>query len=341
MKKVHIFRALLIFFLLHLSTSLNAEPKRYDLSWIGSGGYSADGYFIFDDSLVLGDVVEKNELMDFNFTVNTPEGNSLQSYDLYNQSYFEFHFDITNEIILYGSNQLNFTVGEFQEGSPASGLIVTNPSGYVFATPLGCGGFVEPELWFDNGFCMGDLLDSGGTDIQVSLSQESAVWLVQGTPYDDLLEGSSHLDRILCGSGNDIANGLEGNDYLSGYKGDDILHGGAGNDILLGGVGNDILIGGLGKDKLRGYAGNDIFRFTSLLDSTKENPDRIILFEKGSDLIDLSGLGFTEITQGYPIGNELAYLYLSSSNRTYVRSRTGFFFFLDGNIELGNEDFIF
>ena len=69
-----------------------------------------------------------------------------------------------------------------------------------------------------------------------------------GTLFDDVIDGSEEIDKILAGFGNDVVNGYSGDDVISGGDGNDTLLGGAGNDTLDGGTGNDVLLGGLGAD---------------------------------------------------------------------------------------------
>jgi hypothetical protein len=83
--------------------------------------------------------------------------------------------------------------------------------------------------------------------------------------------------------------GGAGNDTIAGGGGVDYLAGGAGNDTLYGLGGQDFLTGGAGQDTLRGGAGSDHFRYTSVGDSTVDNPDRILDLE-GWDVIDLTGI---------------------------------------------------
>jgi len=74
--------------------------------------------------------------------------------------------------------------------------------------------------------------------------------VINGTPGNDNLTGTS---------GNDIINGSEGDDVLTGLRAWDVLNGGDGNDILSGGKGFDNLNGGLGNDTIEGGGGNDVF----------------------------------------------------------------------------------
>ncbi|MAD37322.1 MAG: hypothetical protein CMO30_22120 [Tistrella sp.] len=96
---------------------------------------------------------------------------------------------------------------------------------------------------------------------------------VNGSNFDDVLDGDANANHLI---------GFSGNDILSGRDGDDILD---------GRYGNDILIGGMGADRLAGGDGADIFRYISVGESTKviANRDTIKDFSSSEgDRIDLS-----------------------------------------------------
>ncbi|WP_225774665.1 putative Ig domain-containing protein [Pseudomonas sp. Marseille-Q5115] len=116
--------------------------------------------------------------------------------------------------------------------------------------------------------------------------------------------------------------GTSGKDTLTGTAANEQLLGLAGADTLNGGAGNDILVGGAGIDKLTGGAGADIFRFTTLTDSYRTSStsysDTITDFVVGVDKIDLSGLGYTGLGNGY--NGTLFLQYSSSSNTTYIKN---------------------
>ena len=62
------------------------------------------------------------------------------------------------------------------------------------------------------------------------------------------------------------------------------------NNLIVGNAGRNVLAGGGGKDYLRGEGGADLFRFESVADSVVGQPDTVLDFVRGADLIDLSGL---------------------------------------------------
>ncbi len=102
-----------------------------------------------------------------------------------------------------------------------------------------------------------------------------------GLAGDDIITGNGGNDTLSGNKGNDIISGGTGNDQLLGGKGDDNLNGGEGDDTLIGATGSDLLISGTGRDIfVLGGAGTD-----TLID-----------FQKGQDLIGLSGgLSFNQV----------------------------------------------
>lgn len=71
---------------------------------------------------------------------------------------------------------------------------------------------------------------------------------VNGSLFDDYIEGDNLANLLSGNDGDDEIVGLGGDDLLFGGNGDDILSGDAGDDILTGGLGADLLEGGEGFD---------------------------------------------------------------------------------------------
>ncbi|MAP95038.1 MAG: hypothetical protein CMK07_08820 [Ponticaulis sp.] len=156
----------------------------------------------------------------------------------------------------------------------------------------------------------GDRFDLGGGSDLISYSTSSSAIhadLQAGRGYsgyargDVLIEvenlfGSAFEDHLLGDTGINELYGFDGDDILEGRGGNDELYGLDDNDDLLGGSGNDQLIGGLGGDDLTGGTGADVFVYEAISDSavTGIGRDRILDFEKGVDLIDLSALGIQD-----------------------------------------------
>lgn len=122
-----------------------------------------------------------------------------------------------------------------------------------------------------------------------------------GTGNDDVMGGFGD-DRLIGGTGNDTLRGSAGNDTADGGDGDDVVNTNAGNDMLTGGAGNDTLRGGVGDDMLNGGMDDDllfggfgadvlIFDFTSGVGA-----DTVQGFEQGTDLIDLQGATFDDLS---------------------------------------------
>ena len=74
--------------------------------------------------------------------------------------------------------------------------------------------------------------------------------LTGGDGDESLLRGSSEIDSIDGGPGNDILQGQESADTLTGGDGNDTLSAGDGNDTVNGGPGVDVFNGSGGDDTL-------------------------------------------------------------------------------------------
>ncbi len=205
----------------------------------------------------------------------------------------------------------------------------------------------------------------GDGDDRVINGDNQAFNFIDGGSGNDFIVGEFGDDTLLGGDGDDSLHagddlddsnfGLEegGADSMEGGDGNDELYGEVGNDSLDGGSGSDTLHGGLGMDTLTGGSGADIFQFLRLLDSAKNYTtgefvvDGITDFEKGTDKIDVSELGFTGLGDGN--GTTLDFSYSSSTDRTYIKNREvgeeGFRFevFIEGDQTdaLDANDFIF
>ena len=84
---------------------------------------------------------------------------------------------------------------------------------------------------------------------------------IYGQDGGDALTGGAGVDRLFGDAGVDFLNGGDGNDLLYGGVNGDVVSGEAGNDILYGGDGSDTLTGGAGVDLLYGGNGLDTFSF--------------------------------------------------------------------------------
>jgi len=149
------------------------------------------------------------------------------------------------------------------------------------------------------------------SSVENAIGSDYADWL-QGGRDDNEIRGEGGNDFLTGGSGDDILRGGDGNDDLRGGSHDDALYGDAGSDAIYGGYQDDDLWGGSGNDHLDGESGRDVLRggsgddtLTGGSDSDDDylygnagsdvfiffdaiGADRIMDFEDGSDLIDLS-----------------------------------------------------
>ncbi|PVZ19510.1 parallel beta-helix repeat (two copies) [Pseudomonas sp. URIL14HWK12:I9] len=95
-----------------------------------------------------------------------------------------------------------------------------------------------------------------------------------------------------------------------------------GKDVLVGTASDDLIIGGAGADKLTGGDGHDTFRFEQISDSYRDAStsyaDLITDFDPAQDSLDLAGLGFSGLGNGY--AGTLAVQYNASTDRTYLKS---------------------
>jgi Ca2+-binding RTX toxin-like protein len=79
---------------------------------------------------------------------------------------------------------------------------------------------------------------------------------LDGTPYTPP-SGTSIMDNIASGSGNDSITGSAGSNTILGQRGNDTIDGGTGADFLYGGLGDDSILGQSAFDTLYGDEGND------------------------------------------------------------------------------------
>lgn len=196
-----------------------------------------------------------------------------------------------------------------------------------------------------------------GSAITVSLLEAGAQTISAAGGVDTLsnfenVVASKASDTVLGNNQDNTITGLTGNDSLSGLGGDDIIIGGIQNDTLRGNNGNDTLIGGAGRDNMAGGAGADVFVFEEVSDSINGGfRDRILGFEQGDDLIDVSALADFEwlgtLRWGFADGPAARYLYAESTNKTIIYfdvdadNRPDSQIELIGNYMLTAADFIF
>ncbi|MEL7098214.1 MAG: calcium-binding protein [Pseudomonadota bacterium] len=181
--------------------------------------------------------------------------------------------------------------GDVDLGSDADTF---NNAGFGVVAGTVLGGFGNDTITGGDG---GDAFDGGDNDDHVI-----------GRGGNDTLAGGAGEDTVLGGAGADNLRGDSNADVLNGQDGNDTLIGGSGDDRLLGGQGNDDITAGTGADIIRGGGGEDRFIFSDTTETgTGATRDRIIGFEDGVDLIDLTGFGAIEFSAtGSAIGSGTA-----------------------------------
>ena len=128
---------------------------------------------------------------------------------------------------------------------------------------------------------------------------------------------SGNLGEAIGDSFIDIENinGSEFDDVLEGDTGDNGLSGGAGDDTLNGGDGADVLTGGAGRDVLNGGAGIDTADYSSADASVRASlttPSGNLGDAAGDSFIDienLTGSEFDDILVG-DTGNNLSLIHI-------------------------------
>jgi Ca2+-binding RTX toxin-like protein len=154
------------------------------------------------------------------------------------------------------------------------------------------------------------------------------IFVVDTSSTPNVINSTPGNDNLTGTSGNEIVNGSEGDDVLTGLRPNDVLNGGDGNDILSGGKGSDTLNGGLGNYNLVGGAGNDVCVLGARL-----GVDTISDFTNSQDTIQLiNGLTFGQLS--ISAGTNGTLIRLARSGEV-LASLTG----VDPNL-IGSEDFI-
>jgi|GEM_PF-3011661 len=159
----------------------------------------------------------------------------------------------------------------------------------------------------------------------------------------DLGDGANMVTRSGTGSPTGTLSLITGSgaDSLTFYASASTVTSGAGNDTIVAGGGSDVLNGEAGADSITGGSGVDYFVFTDLTHSTDTARDIITDFVRGTDKIDLTGLGFTGITSGSGSGATLGYS-IVGGNTIIVDDDSDFSIQLTGSFAtLTASDFIF
>ncbi|MEL7100081.1 MAG: calcium-binding protein [Pseudomonadota bacterium] len=263
--------------------------------WINNtGDIIGSAYFLSSGELVAAESVR----------IENGNGNTLVLFNagnmLGNVTSGEMDDEITNSGEILGDVDLAGGADEMSNSGTIDGAVdlgdqndVFENAGTGFVSGLVSGGAGEDTI---TGGTLGDDFEGGDDNDNVI-----------GRAGDDTLAGGSGDDTVLGGSGADNLRGDSGADVLNGQSGNDTLIGGGGDDRLFGGQGNDDITAGEGADILRGDGGQDVFIFNSTAETgTGSTRDRILGWEDGADLIDLSGFGALEFSATGAVGGGTA-----------------------------------
>ena len=124
-------------------------------------------------------------------------------------------------------------------------------------------------------------------DVVIDLSGER-VSSIAGR--DLFITGSTVIEDVYAGDGDDIITGNFSNNILSGGRGNDTLISHDGDDVLIGGKGDDILYGSNGDDKFLWSQGdgNDVIMARDGYYAAGLGEDRLILLDVTSDQVEVS-----------------------------------------------------
>ncbi|MCJ8309114.1 MAG: M10 family metallopeptidase C-terminal domain-containing protein, partial [Rhizobiaceae bacterium] len=242
----------------------------------------------------LGDLLVGNGGAD---TINGAGGNDLIFGDRFRTSEDDYSDDILNgnggNDSIYGDAGSDMTSGvggnDIITGAGGRDSLVGDTAGDLSATggndTLNGNGGADSLFGDTVGTLKGN--GQGGDDI-----------LIGGNQGDVLVGDARLMEGATAAGGNDELTGNGGNDTLYGdvfYSLTDGVasstdNGNGGDDDLDGGTGNDTLIGQSGNDVLTGGTGADTFVF-----STGFDEDTIVDFVKGTDKVDVTGFGLTQI----------------------------------------------
>ncbi len=128
----------------------------------------------------------------------------------------------------------------------AGGDTMNGGAGFDVVSYIDAGAGVRASLVANRGYT-GDAAGDTFTNVEG----------LQGSAFNDILDGGNRDDHLDGLGGNDTLTGGNGRDTLLGGAGVDTLDGGNDADILDGGAGNDVLRGGNGADDIVGGDGND------------------------------------------------------------------------------------
>lgn len=158
-----------------------------------------------------------------------------------------------------------------------------------------------------------DLTGGAGFDIASYRTSAGAVTVVLSAPAMNTGDAAGDIIRFDV----EAIEGSDFNDFLQGNAGVNTLLGGLGNDTLLGGFGNDLLIGGAGADSINGGDGFDIASY-----ETSSSFVRVALWNPATNTGDAAGdtINFqVEVVRGSEFNDNLQ----GNTNSNIIRGGGG------------------
>jgi Ca2+-binding RTX toxin-like protein len=222
---------------------------------------------------------------------------------------FDVAGDGSGTVVSGNAGQVNdtFTFTHYFTGSMDAdvfnGDTSSNSRGWI---GLGGADTIIAGAGWDNLLYQDDRWEGGTAAILVNFTGEGAGTVVDGFGDTDVFSGIEQVEGTIY---DDVMNGGSGEETLRGEEGDDTLNGGGGNDDLRGGDGGDNINGGGGNDRLRSGGDDDDVdggdgTDTAVFDVASSNVSNVVqknggvefLTDEGSDFF--VNVEFFEFTDG-------------------------------------------
>jgi Ca2+-binding RTX toxin-like protein len=170
-------------------------------------------------------------------------------------------FTIANGVVI--ENATGGSAGDVLIGNAAANVLTGNGGddwlmGKAGGDTLNGGGGFDTASYMSAGAgVIASLASNSGSSGDAMGDTFISIEKLEGSAFDDTLNGGNANDTLVGLAGDDVLNGANGNDTIDGGAGDDNIDGGEHNDTLAGGEGDDIVYGRNGNDSLTGGGGDD------------------------------------------------------------------------------------
>lgn len=183
------------------------------------------------------------------------------------------------------------------------------------------------------------------TDRMVTSTEDGIIGIYNNTYTISALDSSDVSENgqvVIQGSGMVILADNVNNMVYAGDENSTSIIGGNGDDSIIGGSQDDTLTGGEGADMLTGGDGADQFVFTSISDSLDNIPDIILDFNSSDDVIVLSGLGFSGLTDDEEVQESNMLLLSNDGENTFLSDISNTFtLIIAGVINISTDNIVF